>query len=355
MVLSQKTSGIVVVGINHKNSTIDLREKFFLSPAERQLLLSELKSRPEVLAAFVISTCNRTEIYAHLLSGSAKVLLQNLFSIKKQELSLDLTTHFYTHEDQEAVRHLFSVTAGLDSLVLGEKQILGQVKEAIDLARAQGTMNRELNILSHLAVRVGKKARTETEIGCGGSSISWAAVTRTQEKLGTLAAKSILIIGAGKMGQLAVEQLKNKNIGTVYVMNRNCDKAENLAKGIGTAVSFWEMKEILTQVDACICSSGAPHYVIEKELMVSVMANRNQHKMLLIDISMPRNIDPETGSIPGVELLTIDELDLVVEDNVRRRKNSIGLVNEIIHTKINEFYTKIEKAERFLENPIHVG
>ncbi len=343
---SRMIDHIFAVGVSHKTTAIELREKFFLSPVEKDLLLSELKNNPAVLGAFVLSTCNRTEIYAHLLMNNPQIILQTLFRVKKLELATDLTRNFYCHQAKHAVRHLFHVSAGLDSLVLGEKQILGQVKEAANISRENGMMTRELNILSNLAIRTGKKAQTETEVGFGGSSVSWAAVGTLQNKLGKLDGKSILVIGAGKMGHLAAEQLRNKNVGTVYVMNRDCDKAASLAGEIsGIPVSFWELKEILQKVDACICSAGAPHYLIEKDLMQDVMSFRQGRPIVLVDISMPRNIQPEVSEVSNVELLTIDQLDQVVEESVRRRRGAVSMVEDIIAQKENEYFDRIRKAQ----------
>lgn len=340
------------IGVNHKTTTIDLREKFFLSAVERELLLSELKNDPRVIGAFVLSTCNRTEIYADLLQDSYQPVLDVLFKVKKLKASDELLRSFCYYKEQEAVRHLFRVSAGLDSVVLGEKQILGQVKESAAVARDLGMMTRDLNILSNLAIRAGKKAQTETEVGFGGSSVSWAAVATMQEKLNGLSGKDILVIGAGKMGHLAAEQLTNKNVGTVYVMNRSCDKAVAVADEIeGSVVGFWQMKEILCKVDACICSAGAPHYLIEKELMQEVLDIRQGKKILLIDISMPRNIEPAAGTIPGVELLTIDELDQVVEGSVRRRREAVGAVEQIISQKENEYFSRRDKARKLSGQP----
>lgn len=333
------------IGLNHKNTAIELREKFFLNDVEKELLLSELKNDPAVLGGFVLSTCNRTEVYAHLLSNTPQIILDVLFKVKKIKDVSSSLLNFYCHQSNQAVRHFLSVVAGLDSLVLGEKQILGQVKQAVDLARSRGMMTRELNILANLAIRAGKKAQTETEIGFGGSSVSWAAVTTMQNKLGTLAGKSILVIGAGKMGHLAAEQLRNKNVDSIYVMNRSCDKAASIACDVqATAVGFWQMKEILLKVDACICSSGAPHYLIEADLAQEVMACRWGRELILIDISMPRNIEPAVADVKGIELLTIDQLDQIVEDNVRRRTNAVDAVRMIIAKKEQEYFMRIAKA-----------
>jgi glutamyl-tRNA reductase len=333
------------IGVNHKTTAIDLREKLFLTTTEKELILSELKSDPRVIGAFVLSTCNRTEIYVELLQDNHQPVIDLLFKVKKLKVTDELLECFSVYKEHEAVRHLFRVSSGLDSVVLGEKQILGQVKEAATAARELGMMTRDLNILTNLAIRSGKKAQTETEIGFGGSSVSWAAVATMQKRLGTLSGKNVLIVGAGKMGHLAAEQLKNKDVATVYVMNRSCDKAASIADEVsGTTVGFWEMKDVLCKVDACICSAGAPHYLIEKDLVAEVMQIRAGRELVLIDISMPRNIDPQASTVEGVKILTIDDLDQVVEGSVRRRQNAVGAVEEIVAKKENEYFTRLDKA-----------
>jgi len=252
--------------------------------------------------------------------------------------------HFYACRNRKAVEHLFRVVGSLDSLIVGEKQILGQFKGAVELSRKIGMMDKQLNILSNLAIRVGKKAHSETQIGCGGSSISWAAVNMAQKKLGSLNDKSMLVIGAGKMGHLAVSQLKQKNVGSLHVMNRTREKAVALAQQFGgVASAFWEIKEVLKSVDVCICSADAPHYLIEKDLIDEVMPARANKKLILIDIAMPRNINPKVSEAHNVELLAIDDLDRVVEANVRKRHLAVGQVEAIISDKIDEFYSKLSK------------
>lgn len=345
MIFSSGSDHIFSIGLNHKNTAIELREKFFLKEIEKELLLSDLRNDPAVLGAFVLSTCNRTEVYAHLLTDSPQIILDALFKVKKIKTSPELLQNFYCYKADQAVRHSLRVACGLDSLVLGEKQILGQVKEAAEISRGRGMMTRELNILSNMAIRAGKKAQTETEVGFGGSSVSWAAIVTMQQKLGTLNGKSVLVIGAGKMGHLAAEQLRNKNVADIYLMNRTCDKAESIAGEVhGIVTGFWQMKEILSKVDACICSAGAPHYLIESEMVAQVMASREGRPLILIDISMPRNIEPKVASIAGVELLTIDQLDQVVEGSVRRRQDAVLAVERIIAKKEQEYFTRIVKA-----------
>ena len=336
---------ILAVGINHKTSAIETREKFFLAPLERELLLSEFKNDPSVIAAIILSTCNRCEIYANVDDDyQSSEILKKLFSIKHQPQTQDFQKLFYILEGQEAVAHLLSVACGLDSLILGEKQIIGQIKDAILLSRQNLMMDKTFNILTNFVLETGKKARRETQIDFGGSSVSWASVCMAQNMLGSLQDKTVLILGSGKMGRLAVEQLKNKGVKKIYIMNRTLEKAEELAKQSGSiAVPFWEMAEILPQVDVCICSSSCPHYLIDKDLVEKTMHKRGAQRLVCIDISMPRNIDPKVAEVKDVCLVAVDDLDRVVQDNIQKRFSAAQQVERIVSNKVNEYYEAINK------------
>jgi glutamyl-tRNA reductase len=334
---------ILAIGISHKTSSVEVREKFFLKTAERELLLSKLKNDPAVTDVLVLSTCNRTEIYAVTVYDAPAELLKYLFQIKRIPFNSGLRQYFYSYTNQRAVEHLLRVACGLDSLVLGENQILGQFKSAVELSRRNKAVSKRMNLLSHLAIEAGKKAQTETPIGCGGSSVSWAAVTAAEQNFGSLRGKSVLIVGAGKMGQLAITQLNSKGAAAIRLINRSRDKAEELGRGSGvTVASFWEISKILQEADLCICSAGAPYYLIEKDLVAQVMRWRS-NKILFIDISIPRTIDPGIRLFDNVELMTIDDLDQVVGENVRRRHAAVGDVEKIIAAKMEEFYDKLAR------------
>ncbi len=341
--------GLRVLGINHKTSSVDFREKFFLRPLERELFINELKCDPAIAGCFVISTCNRTEIYVDAVDNAQERVFGNLLSLKKVLFEPWVKEAFYFYTDEEAVDHLFRVACSLDSLIMGEKQILGQFKDAVELARSKGMMSRQLNILTNLAIRAGKKAQAETNISVGGASVSWAAVTAAQQRLQSLKDKKILILGAGKMASLAIQQLNLKSVAKVYVMNRNEEKAQELAQQIqGQAVSYWEILEVLRDVDACICSAGAPHYLIETELVRKVMRGRSR-PLIMVDISMPRNIHPKVADIEGVELLSLDDLDRVLEDNAALRLAAKSQVEEIIQQKMIQFRQKMTSVSSVLE------
>ena len=340
---------IIVLGFNHKNTPIDIREKLFITPTQQDLLLSELKNNPAILEACVLSTCNRVEIYAHLLNEEMDLdpLLHLIFKIKNVPLNDEIRQHFYTYYGQQAIRHLLEVSAGIDSLVLGEEQILGQVKLAFERAKNFGMLSRHFNILSNVAIRTGKKARTETNINLGGLSVSWAAINKAEEILGDLKDRLILVIGAGKMSELAVGHIQNKQFKKLYLMNRTQDNAKNLAEKYGgEAVAFCDLKEILSQVDICICSAGAPHYILESEVVDRIMTLRNGKRLVFIDISMPRNIDPRVAEIKNTLLYQIDDLKEVVGSNMKLREQAKKEVQIIIDNQVAEFIKKIQKLSK---------
>ncbi len=336
-----------MAGISHKTAPIEIREQLYLNPLQQDLLLSELKNHPQVTECFVLSTCNRIEIYLQKSSPAidASWIIELIAKIKKVKFDFDVRPYMYAFEKTMALDHLLRVTCGLESLVLGEKQILGQVKHAVERARELGTLSRYFNILTNLAVRTGKKAQHETPIGQGGSSISWAAIEMAQKAAGPLQDKSVLVIGAGKMGEMALGHLQELGVQKIYLMNRTGEKAEQLAgRYNGIPASFWNIKEILTEVDICFCAVGAPHYILDKEKLAPIIAGRQGRKLVLLDISMPRNIDPQVRSLgPDVHLSSIDDLHEVVDESMKIRESAVQDVEAIIRQKILEFDAKILK------------
>ncbi len=347
---------LFVLGINHKTAPIDIREKFYLTSTEQDLFLAGLRLEPIFVEALILSTCNRTEVYLTTLDDfdPFDCVLKILADIKKIPDTSIFKNSFYIHKNDHAVEHFLRVSTGLDSLVIGERQILGQVKGAVERARAKGMLQKNLNILSNFAIEAGKKVQTETQISFGGSSISWAAIAKAEEILGSLKDRSILLIGAGKMSELTVGQIQNKNFKKLYLMNRTESNAQELAqKHGGEAVGFWDMKEVLREVDICICSASAPHYILEKATLEKVMGLRQNPRLILIDISMPRNIDPAVKTIPNVYLYEIDDLNQVVEGNMKIRQNAIAQVETIIRQKLTEYHERLKKDESF--DPHHAA
>jgi glutamyl-tRNA reductase len=337
-----------VVGLSHKTAPIEIREKFYLTPLQQDLLLSELKNHPLVAEAFVLSTCNRIEVYIKRADATvdSSFIIALIARIKKTHFNFDVAPYIYALEDTQALDHLLRVACGLESLVLGEKQILGQVKHSVERARESGTLSRYFNIMTNLAVRTGKKAQHETQICHGGSSVSWAAIEMAEKAANGLHDKSVLVIGAGKMGEIALGHLHELGVKKIFLMNRTGEKAEALANQYNSIpASFWNIKEILGEVDICFCAVGAPHYILDKEKIANIMEIRQGRKLVLIDISMPRNIDPEVKGLAGVHLSAIDDLHEVVDDSMKKRENAVHQVEGIIRQKIMEFDAKILKLQ----------
>lgn len=345
---------LINIGINHKTAPIEVREKFFLNSTEQDLLLSELKCNASVIEALVLSTCNRTEVYANVLDFQyyVKYFVQLITSIKKIKYHPNLHEHFYIYQGEKAIEHFLRVAAGLDSLVLGERQILGQVRSAIERAQNKQMFQKNFNILSNIAIRTGKKAQTETFIGQGGSSISRVAVTLAEKQLNSLNEKVVLVIGAGKMSELAIEQINKKGIKKLYLMNRTPENAKRLAHKLnGTPASFIDLKDILIETDVCFCAASAPHYILDKIIIEKVMELRNHRKLILIDISMPRNIDPKVANLTNVHLSHLDDLDKVVGETMKKRKEAVMDVEKIIAAKLIEFSRKLNKLNDSLSYP----
>ncbi|MFT5387723.1 MAG: glutamyl-tRNA reductase, partial [Candidatus Omnitrophota bacterium] len=306
---------ILMLGLNHKVAPIDVREQFYLNNIQQELLLSELKCNPSVVEAFVISTCNRIEIYVNLIDDTLNIpsFIKHLCSIKNIEYTSQFDEYFYNYSQSKAIKHLLEVITGLDSLVLGEKQILGQVKASFEQARNKAMLGKDFNILANLAIRTGKKVRTETQIDIGGSSVSWAAIRQAEKELTTLEDKSVLMIGAGEMSTLAVGQVHSKGFHKLFLMNRTPENARKLADRFdGEYVAFCDIKEVLAKTDLCICSSSAPHYIIDHTVVEKALALRDDKPLLFIDISMPRNLDPKIATLDNVTLYHIDDLKIVV-------------------------------------------
>lgn len=338
---------MLVIGLNHRTAPIGIREKFYLNSLQSDFFLSKLKNNPKISEAFVLSTCNRIEVYLSAIDDTpiAHLVMGLIAKIKNIDFDKEYLKYIYTYQEAGAINHLMRVVTGLDSLVLGERQILGQFKTSVDRARTMGMISKCFNLLTNVAIRAGKKAQYETDISVGGSSLSWAAIEMAEQKLETLKDKKALLIGAGKMGELALKDLCSRGLSKIYLMNRTGEKAELIAARFGgIAVSFWDIKHILTEVDLCICSVGAPHYILDAERISTVMQLRHNRDLVLIDISMPRNIEPQAGLLPQVFLSSIDDLAQAVNAGMQKRQAAIPQVEAIIDQKIIEFYQKIRRS-----------
>ncbi len=312
---------LLTLGLNHKTAPVEVRERVSFSREELRSGLVNLGEYDGLSGLVVLSTCNRTELYAAVEDHvrGAEALRQFLNDLTQG--GADLDEYLYAYEDEEAVRHLFRVASSLDSLVLGEGQILSQVKEAYAMAREAGATSTVLNLLFHRAIATGKRVRTETRIAYRSVSVSYAAVELAAASLGGLGGCSALIFGAGKMAELTAEHLRSHGIETIYVANRHIERAQRLAERIGgEAIPFDRAMEHAVCVDVVVTSTGAPHYVIKAWETRRLMARRHGRKIFFIDIAVPRDVDPEVADIKGVELYNIDALEAVVDEHLSERQ-----------------------------------
>ncbi len=331
---------LVAVGLNHKTAPVEIRERLSFPEHVLPQSLQSLRDAKAVDGCVILSTCNRTEIYAAVLD-----VKQGLASIKKvfadclaDELC-EIDNYIYLHTLYDAVHHLFRVTAGLDSMILGETQILGQVRTAYQKACEQGATNRILNTLFQQAITVGKRVRTETEIDRNAVSISYAAVELSRQIFGELTGRSILIVGAGKMSELTAKHLVSNGVTDVLVSNRSIEKAVQLAKLFGgEAVPFDLLFDYMVDIDIVISATAARDPIIGPENMETVMSKRKGKKIFLIDIAVPRDIDPEVEKVEGVTLYDIDDLQHVVDRNLEDRKKEAVKAQVIVEDEITKFF-----------------
>lgn len=329
----------IVVGLNYKTAPVEIREKLSFIESELPQAMEALQKQKSILENVIVSTCNRTEIYAvvdqlHTGRHFVKQFLADWFDLPVETFSLYLTIR----EEDEAVEHLFKVTAGIDSMVLGETQILGQVKKSFLSGQEIGTTGTVYNQLFKQAVTFAKRAHNETAIGENAVSVSYAAVELAKKIFGSLQRKHVAILGAGKMGELAIENLYGSGVGKVTVINRTFEKAESLAaKFHGQAKSMKELQCSLLEADILITSTGATDYVIDYELMQFVERLRKGKPLFMVDIAVPRDIDPRVGDLPNVFLYDIDDLQGIVEANLAERERAAADITDMIGHEVLQF------------------
>ncbi|MFB3921189.1 MAG: glutamyl-tRNA reductase [Terriglobia bacterium] len=335
---------LLLIGISHKTAPLEVRERFAIPESRIPGALQILAGEPEVDEALIISTCNRVEFVMSLHDGEDGVAVFRRFFQKTYSLSYDDFAHcFYTHRNDEAVRHLFRVASGLDSMVVGEPQVLGQVKKAYSLAKEGGAARHTLDAVFSRVFNVAKRIRTETHVAEASVSVSSAAVEWAEQVFGDLHGKTVMIIGAGQMGELAARHLVSKGAATVLVSNRTYDHAVKLAEELkGLAVRFSEIWEAMKRADIVISSTGCPHAIITRADMESLMASRGNRPLFLVDIAVPRDIDPGVGEIPGCTLANIDALKEVTRHNLRQREEAGAAADRIVEEELAAFRERQE-------------
>jgi glutamyl-tRNA reductase len=334
---------LAVIGVSHKTAPVEVRERLAFPAAELQSALQKLVSKAEAAEAMILSTCNRVEIVAE---ASDAELVRDFICEYHGIAPEALASHIYSLRNADAIRHIFRVASSLDSMMVGEPQILGQVKEAYRVAADAGTIGAHLNELMSRAFAVAKRVRSETGISQSAVSISFAAVELARKIFGDLKDKTVMIIGASKMGELAAKHLKRNGVASVLVTNRTFERAVEAARLFeGAAIPFEHFTDHMVHADIIISSTGAPHFVITKTLAEQVMHKRKNKPMFFIDIAVPRDVEPSVNDIDSAYLYDIDDLQQVIDANLKERMKEAGRAEEIVDSEVESFCTRMQSRE----------
>lgn len=339
---------IISLGLNHTTAPVQLRERLTFSDEQTRASLARYQCghlKSALAELIILSTCNRIEIYAasdQLAYADLEAFLSDARGVPVSELR----QHTYRYRDIEAAGHLFDVAAGLDSLVIGEPQILGQITRALELARGQNAAGSTLNRLFQAAIHAGKRARTETSISRNPASVSSLAASVAEKTLGHIRSASVAVLGAGEMAELTVEALRKRGVQQIRVVNRTLERARILADRWGAeSTTFESLDEVLQEADILISSTGAPHLVLSAERVAGVMRSRGDRTLVLIDIAVPRDIDPDAANIPHVTLFDIDGLNARLEDSLAHRMEEVPRVRQILAEELSEFEGYLQSLE----------
>lgn len=337
---------LVVVGLNHRNAPVDLLERMAVPGRALPKALHALVAREHLAEAVLLSTCNRTEVYARATLFHPGVDDVRHFLAETAGLDPDvLADLLYTFHDDAAVTHLFAVAAGLDSMIIGEHEILGQVREAWRVAEREGTAGPLLSRTFRHAIEVGKRARTETGIGRHAVSVSSAAVALAVERLGSLEGRRVLVLGAGEVGERMAVALAGAGVEEIVVANRTASRGQALAERVGgRAIGLDQLDDALAIADVVLSSTGADQTLIERADVEAAMRRRGDRAMLIVDVAVPRDVDPGVAQVFGVTLLDIDALRALGEQSLQQRRAEIGRVREIITAELDRY--RVEGSAR---------
>lgn len=328
---------LLAFGINHQTAPVAIRERVAFTPESLLPALQDLIERTAVNEAAILSTCNRTEVYCGLDAGDTDVVLNWLEEFHRLERS-ELEPYVYRHPDQHAVRHMLRVASGLDSMVLGEPQILGQMKDAYQLASEAGTIGKMLSKLFQHTFSVAKQIRTDTAIGHSPVSVAFAAVALAKQIFGDLSNSTVLLIGAGETIELAARHLKDSGIGRIIIANRTVERAHALATELdGYAIALAEMPKHLAEADIVISSTASTLPILGKGSVESALKQRRHKPMFMVDIAVPRDIEPEVDELDDVYLYSVDDLQEIIEENIKSRQDAAHQAEEIIDTQVTHF------------------
>lgn len=341
---------LFLAGLSHHKAPIEIREKVAVASDELEEVLCGLRSRRGVEEVFLVSTCNRLEIYAATSSEEGAAAIRAFFDARAP----DAAGHLYEAWDLEAVRHLFRVCSSLESMVIGESQILGQVKEALATAERAGTMGGLLARVCQRALSVAKRVRTETRIGASAVSMGSAGVEVARKILGPLHGRSALILGAGEIAALAGRSLAASGCSELHIVNRSLERGESLAAEIGATAHPWEsLPEFLVRCDLVVCSTAAQAPVITLEAVQAARRRRRHRPLLFIDLALPRDVDPRVGGLDEVYLFDVDDLDRVLEENRAAREREAALALGLVEQEARAFYTALRSEAEPLLKELH--
>jgi len=329
-----------LIGVNHKSTPVEVREQLAIPEGKLAEAIRELTRVAGVREAMILSTCNRVEILAHTANGSTELrdFLRQRFNV---EPSL-YEPHLYEYRQQDAVRHVFRVASSLDSMVVGEPQILGQVKEAYAAARASGAVQSHLDLLLTRAFAVAKRVRTETAVGSSSVSVAACAVDLASKIFGSLENKQVCLVGAGKMPEIAARHLLARGAGPIFVANRTYERALALAGRFGgRAIRFDELFDYCDQADIVITSTGSPVAIFRREHGERFLSRRKNRPMFFIDIAVPRDVDPEMNELDGIFVYDIDDLQQAVSSNTAERRREARRAEEIIEEEVERFQARL--------------
>ena len=338
---------LVLLGLNHRTAPVEVREKFHVPDAELGRADRLLSRHPGIEEGLILSTCNRVEFFAHTKEAPGTGYPIQEFVADYYRRPFDsIQNYFYRFEQSESIRHVFRVASSLDSMVLGEPQILGQVKKAFTAAQEAGAVNGLLQeVMSH-ALATARKVRRETSIGTSAVSISSAAVELAKKIFGDLQDRTILVIGAGKMSELAAQHLLGSGAGSILVSNRTYQRAVELARAFGgTAIRFDELHDALPRADIIISSTGSPHTIIDKTQVEQMLAARRNRPVFLVDIAVPRDIDSRVDELENAFLYDIDDLEQVVGANRKQREREAQWAEQIIQQEVERTMHRIASRE----------
>ncbi|HEY5876026.1 MAG TPA: glutamyl-tRNA reductase [Ilumatobacteraceae bacterium] len=330
---------IVVIGVNHRTGPLAVLERVALSVDAVPKAVHSLQSRNNIAEVVVVSTCNRIEVYAvaerfHGAYADIRDFFCELGGLAPDELH----PHLYSQHDEAAVTHLFEVAAGLDSAVLGEHEILGQVRSAWELAQAEGGSRAALNLLFRHAVEVGKRARTETSIGRSTASVSHAAVEMAKEHLGELTGRRVLVVGAGDMSEGMAVAIASNGVAEMAVANRTFERAATLARRVsGRVAPFADLPAGIAEADLVLTGTGSGHIIIDHDMVAAAMSARPHRPLLVVDIAVPRDVDSAVAQIPGVSLLDLDDLRTWAAKGIELRKTEADKVRVIVAEEVERY------------------